>query len=61
MEKDKFNQAEYIAEFRKRTYKYIGIQINRNTEQDLIEFLEAIPNKNEYIKELIRKDMNGKK
>ena len=35
----------------------VQIRINRNTEQDLVKFMETIPNKNEFIKGLIRKEM----
>lgn len=34
-----------------------GIQFNRNTESDLIEHLQKQPNKQGYVKGLIRKDM----
>lgn len=36
----------------------LGINLNKNTDTDLVEWMEKIPNKQGYIKELIRKDMN---
>lgn len=60
-EKKKFDQAAYISEFKKKTYKYIGLQLNRNTEADLIHHVEKQENKNEYIKALIREDMKKTK
>lgn len=61
MEKEKFNQIAYINEWKRKNVQRINLQLNKNTEKDIIDHLAAMPNRTEYIKELIRKDMNGKK
>lgn len=38
-----------------------GIQFNKNTESELIDHLQRQPNKQGYIKGLIRQDMEGRK
>lgn len=58
--KEPFNQNKYIAEFKRKTYKHIDILLNKTTDKDIIDFLSSLPNKSEYVKELIRKDMEGK-
>lgn len=37
------------------------VNVNRETEKDILEHLEAQPNKQGYIKELIKQDMRTKK
>lgn len=53
-EKNKYAaQARYQAKTRKR----LPINLNTNTDQDIIAFLETLDNLNGYIKDLIRADM----
>lgn len=47
--------------YSKKVVRHIGFDLNRNTEPDLIEHLEAQPNKAGYIKRLIREDMEKQK
>ncbi len=35
----------------------VRIKLNKKTDADIIEALEAVPNKNGYLKDLIRKDI----
>lgn len=44
--------------YKKLKTKNYGIRFYMNTEQDLITHLEKQPNKQGYIKKLIREDMN---
>lgn len=37
----------------------VAIALNNNTDHDIIKHLEAQPNKQGYIKDLIKKDMKG--
>lgn len=46
-------QRKYDAE---KTYS-VHLKFNLETEDDVIRRLKSMPNKNGYIKELIRKDM----
>lgn len=44
----------------KNTVKFT-VKLNRRTDRDLIERMESVSNKNGYIKELIRKDIEDGK
>ncbi len=35
------------------------IRLNKETDADIIEKLETVQNKTDYIRELVRKDMEG--
>ena len=37
--------------------KFYGLKLSRNTDKELIEHLDQQPNKQEYLKRLIREDM----
>jgi len=39
----------------------VGLMFNRNTEPDIIEYLSGIENKTDYIRGLIRADMESQK
>ena len=39
--------------------KQITLKLNLETDKDILEKLEAVGNKQGYIKELIRKDLKG--
>lgn len=39
--------------------KQIMLKLNLETDKDILERLEAVGNKQGYIKELIRRDING--
>ena len=47
----------YLKEYSKNTLKQIKFVLNTNTDTDIIEWLDAQPNKQGYIKELIRADI----
>lgn len=51
-------QKAYIIEFNKDNYKQINLRLNENYDKDIIDYLGSLENKNGYLKELIRKDMN---
>lgn len=36
---------------------FIGVKLNKNTDRDLIAKLDSVPNKQGYIKNLIRADL----
>lgn len=67
-----FDKKEYQKEYDKKTNyqaqkKYnqkalirVAVSINRNTDADIIEWLDSQDNKQGYIKELIRADMKRK-
>lgn len=43
--------------YNKEHTKQVTLRLNRRTEADIIDWLERIPNKQGYIKALIRSDM----
>lgn len=56
--KEARNRAQ--ARYNKANTTQVIIRINHNTEADILEHLQAQPNKQGYIKSLIRADMGGK-
>lgn len=53
----KTDQRRYRVEWDKANTKQIKMKLNLNTDADILEKLESVPNKQGYIKELIRKDL----
>lgn len=51
-------QKKADKKYKKLKTKNFGIRFYHNTEQDLIDHLEKQPNKQGYIKKLIRDDMD---
>jgi hypothetical protein len=52
------SQLRATHKYDKKTYQRYLIRINKNTEKDLIDKLEAQKSKNGYIKSLIKKDIS---
>ena len=46
-----------VKRYRKKTLVHIGFDLNRNTDPDLVEWMQHIDNRAAYFKKLIRKDM----
>ncbi len=53
-------QKAYIIEYNKENLRRVNLALNEKTDKDIIDFLFAMKNKNGYLKELIRKDMNSR-
>ena len=53
-----FNQNEYITSFNKEHYKMYQFRVKK-TDIDVLNHLNKIKNKNEYILSLINKDIKG--
>lgn len=49
-------QKRAREKYNKETYKFTTFKLNKTTEADLIKHLEAQPNKQGYLRELIRED-----
>lgn len=43
--------------WRRENIQRMAIDFNKNNEKDVLDWLDKIPNKREYIIELIRRDM----
>ena len=52
-----FNKINYISEYNKNKYKMYQFRVKKN-DVELIDRLESVNNKNQYISSLIRKDIN---
>ena len=52
-------KAAAKARYDAKTAKYISLKLNRNTDKEMIEYLEKKQNVQGYLKELIRHDMKG--
>lgn len=59
MRKSTEAQLKASAKYDKSNTKSIFLKLNIKTDADVLEHLETVGNKQGYIKELIRKDMNG--
>lgn len=52
-------QKRATAKYDAKNTRPIYLKLNKNTDSDILNHLEKMGNKQGYIKELIRKDMNG--
>ena len=60
-EKAKQHKNQYNNQYKKETYKEYTLRLNKNTNADVIEKIENVENKRNYIIDLIRKDITQKK
>ena len=51
------NQSRNSIKYDRENTKRVFIKLNKNTDKDILDYLDSIPNKQGYIKSLIRKDM----
>ena len=56
-EQGKLNAALSKAKYAKEYTTQQSFKLNRKTDADILKWLESIPNKQGYIKALIREDM----
>ena len=50
-------QKKYTQDWKAKNVKQVKIDLNRNTDEDIIEYLSTLDNKQGYIKDLIRQDI----
>lgn len=55
------NQSKNSIKYDRENTKRVYIKLNKNTDSDILSYLDSKPNKQGYIKELIRKDMKPNK
>ena len=53
----KKRKREYSLKYQKDYYATVVLHFNRKHEGEIIDALNKLPNKTEYIKKLIRKDL----
>lgn len=50
-------QLKAQEKYRKNNTRNVTLQLNKNTDKDILKKLDEVPSKMGYIKELIRKDI----
>nr|DAT55025.1 MAG TPA: hypothetical protein [Caudoviricetes sp.] len=60
-EKKKFNKNKYDQKFHKENYKRYGILFRLGMDDSIIKKLESVPNKTDYIRQLILADIEKNK
>lgn len=53
--------ADYHTDWCKEHTTQFKLRLNNNTDADIIEFLKSLPNKQGFLKELIRKEIEAQK
>ena len=56
----KENKRKYVLDYQKKNYTTVVFHLRRDTDQDILTALNALPNKSDYIRDLIRKDIGSK-
>lgn len=59
-EQYKANQMANTAKWRKANSKSVNLTLNAKKDADIIEWLEGHKPKQRYIRDLIRRDMDGR-
>lgn len=57
----KFDKNKYDLEYKKNKLKQFTFTLNKEYDADIIEFLDILPNKTQFVKELIRKEIKKRK
>lgn len=60
-EETKKKKSLYDLNYKKKNIKRINLDLNFNTDLDIINYLQTKENKNAYIKALIRQEMKKNK
>lgn len=55
------SKTKAVLKYKKKSIKQMKLDLNRNTDSDIINFLDQCENKQGYIKALIREDMRKQK
>ncbi len=55
----KVNKRKYINEYNKTNMKDVILHLHKTNDADIIQMLSIVPNKNGYIKSLIRQDIKN--
>lgn len=59
-EQKREQHQKYNADYDKKNTTRLNVKLNNTTDRDILDFLTSIPNKQGYIKDLIRLDMEGR-
>lgn len=55
------NYSSPVARYVAKTYKRVTIKLRKDRDMDIINHLESVENINQYIKDLITKDIENNK
>lgn len=55
-----YDHTKYNIQYAKENTRRIAFSLNKNTDADIIEYIETVGNINGYLKQLIRQDMRSK-
>ena len=55
-----FRLSEYVTEYDKHNTQRVTLKLNKNTDADIIAHLTPMPNRQGYIKNLIRSDIKDR-
>lgn len=59
-EEAKKNKSKYNSERNKEVSELLAFRFQKATDMDVVEYIKAQPNKVEYIRQLVRADMQAK-
>lgn len=59
--KSQSKYTPYKVKWDKTNTRHYGLKFNNNTDADIIAKLDSVPNRQNYIKELIRADLEKEK
>ena len=60
-EEKRLSHIKAVKKHKKKAGKQYLLQLNKNTDVDIIKKMESVPNKTGYLKTLIRQDISGMK
>lgn len=52
---------EVFARYRQKAYKQLNVMLHVDHDKDIIDFLETVPSKQGFVKELIRREIEAGK
>lgn len=47
-------KSEYVKKYQKENYTHISFKLRTKEDKDIIDFLNSLPNKSEFLKNLIK-------
>lgn len=53
-EEYKARKAAYVKRYQRETYTNISFKVRTKEDKDILDILKAVPNKSQYLKQLIR-------
>lgn len=54
------NKYKYTKEYNRKNIVQINLKFNKNTDSDIINFLDTLDNKQKFFKEIIKNELTKK-